>query len=150
MLNQTTNTRFTKHRKENASEQAIAALAEYEPSDIDDDDFTTPFPSSPQTHRTRASRVTAIDVPMNQGCVGNCSNMFCGAGHFRKQERIMRKFIKDPNTSVNQSNYPNSANNRSSEAQSEPIPGSVGRYMADSYAKRQMFYYGVEADAAAQ
>ena len=40
MLNQTTNTRFSKHRKENASEQAIAALADYEPSDVEDEDFT--------------------------------------------------------------------------------------------------------------
>ena len=47
MLNQTTNTRFSKHRKENQSEAAIAALAEYEPSDCDDDDFMNPFPVSP-------------------------------------------------------------------------------------------------------
>lgn len=63
----------------------------------------------------------------------------------------MRKFIKDPNTSVNQSGFPSSAGNRSSDTHTEQlIPGSsVGRYMADSYAKRQMFYYGVE-DASAQ
>ena len=43
MLNQTTNTRFSKHRKENASEQAIAALADYEPSDVEDEDFAQPY-----------------------------------------------------------------------------------------------------------
>jgi len=45
MLNQTTNTRFSKHRKENASEQAIAALADYEPSEAEDDDFDQPYPT---------------------------------------------------------------------------------------------------------
>jgi len=42
MLNQTTNTRFSKHRKDNASEAAIAELGDYEPSDVEDDDFSAP------------------------------------------------------------------------------------------------------------
>lgn len=36
-MNQTTNTRFSKHPKKNQTEQAIAHLADYEASDIDDD-----------------------------------------------------------------------------------------------------------------
>ena len=40
MLNQTTNTRFAKHRKENASEEKIAELADYSASDAEDDDYS--------------------------------------------------------------------------------------------------------------
>lgn len=36
-MNQTTNTRFTKNPKKNQTEQAIAQLAEYEPSDVEDE-----------------------------------------------------------------------------------------------------------------
>ena len=36
-MNQTTNTRFSKHPKKNQTEQAIAQLAEWEPSDAEDD-----------------------------------------------------------------------------------------------------------------
>ena len=102
MLNQTTNTRFSKHRKENASEAAIAQLAEYEPSSEEDDFGATYSPPGHMAGRPRSTRVSSLDASVNQGCAQNCGNMFCGPGHFRKQERIMRKFVRDPNVSVNQ------------------------------------------------
>lgn len=73
--------------------------------------------------------------------MGNCGSMFCGAGHYRKQERIIKKFIKDPNTQVNQegSNFNSSGRLLSAQgAQSNPAN------VSESYAKRQMFYYGVD------
>ena len=66
------------------------------------------------------SRVNSIDLSTDQGCAGNCGNMFCGAGHFRKQERIMRKFADDspPSSLVeevgnNTSRHKDSVNNPS-------------------------------------
>ena len=81
--------------------------------------------------------------------MGNCTNMFCGAGHFRKQERIMRKFVRDPNTTVNQEASGMSGGRPTGETPL-PIPGSVGHNMHQSYNKRQMFAYGVEDSGAAQ
>ena len=100
-MNQTTNTRFSKHPKKNATEQAIAQLAECEASDAEDDsniftassDSYQPMSMAPKTRTF--SRVSSLDQASDQGCAGNCSNMFCGVGHFRKQERIMRKFADD-------------------------------------------------------
>jgi len=66
--------------------------------------------------------------------------MFRGTSHFQKQERMMRKFIHDPNTSVNQDM---SAFSGSGGLQQRPtgntpllIPGSVGQSLAHSYGKR--------------
>ena len=28
--------------------------------------------------------------------------MFCGTGHFRKQEKVMRKYVRDPGADTNQ------------------------------------------------
>lgn len=102
MLNQTTNTRFSKIRKENATENAIAQMQDFEASEADeDDDYSAPHQPTP-TSRTRTSRVSSLDGPAQQGCNTSCGPMICGSGHFRKQERIMRKFVRDPNVNTNQ------------------------------------------------
>ena len=140
MMNQTTNTRFSKHRKENASEAAIAQLAEYDDmSDVSENDEYGASPLENQrggalTHRTRSSRVSSLDGPINSGCASNCGNMFCSAGHFRKQERIMKKFVRDPNVTVNQEG--SSGSDLRISAEGGRHPASVSRHMQDSYAKR--------------
>ena len=60
MLNQTTNTRFSKHRKENASAYALAQLADYEPSDCEEDDLADHM--SLDGPRSRQGRVGSLDV----------------------------------------------------------------------------------------
>lgn len=60
----------------------------------------------------------------------------------------MRKFIRDPNTSVNQ-DVSGSAGRPTGDTPL-PIPGSVGQNMQHSYNKRQMFVYGVEDSGAGQ
>jgi len=66
----------------------------------------------------------------------------------------MRKFVKDPNTMVNQHGYQTSSGAmRSADGTMVPQGSSGNRHMADSYAKRSMFIYGVEENqfgAAAQ
>ena len=70
---------------------------------MEEDDFSGTYQQrTPATDRTRNSRITSLDNSQNLGCAGNCTNMFCGPGHFRKQERIMRKFVRDPNVTANQ------------------------------------------------
>ena len=67
MLNQTTNTRFSKYPKKNQTEQAIAQLAEYEASDAEDDsnilmansDTYQPVSLAPKARTF--SRVNSID-----------------------------------------------------------------------------------------
>jgi len=63
----------------------------------------------------------------------------------------MRKFVKDPNTMVNQEGYQTSSGPMRSD-HTVPQGSSGNRHMADSYAKRSMFIYGVEDNqyAAAQ
>ena len=134
MLNQTTNTRYSKHRKANASEQAIAQLAEYELSEEEDEDESSFHQPTPATTHTRLSRVSSLDGSANAGCTSNCTNMFCGPGHFRKQERIMRKYIH-PEANTNQEGVSSSGNNFQGQ--------TAGANMSDSYAKRQMFHYVV-------
>ena len=57
----------------------------------------------------------------------------------------MKKFVSDPNVTTNQEGTGSSGKHVSAEG---GHPGSVGRHMQDSYAKRQMFYYGVEDNSA--
>ena len=68
--------------------------------------------------------------------------MFCGPKHFRKQEKVMRKYVRDPGFDTNQDMRLIKTN--SSGKNDEPMSTSVVQNMQDSYAKRQMFYYGVE------
>ena len=57
----------------------------------------------------------------------------------------MRKFVRDPNVNVNQEGVGSSSERKTgSEGNHGYGTGSVGRNMADSYAKRTMFYIGVE------
>jgi len=100
MLNQTTNSRFSKFKRTNVSEAQIAALAEESSSEGEDAHQT------PASLRSRQSRLTngSFTREQSQTCGQNCTSMFCGAGHFKKQQRFMKKFARDPNRDVNQQN----------------------------------------------
>lgn len=132
MENETTNTRFAKNRfRKNATEQDIAAKLEYfESSDVDDDDDFSASHSRPHaaTNRTSAtySRMTSLDGHPDQGCTGNCSNMFCGPGHFKKQERIMRKFVRDPSINTNQEGGSGSGSRFGQQQQTLSATSNVG------------------------
>ena len=91
MLNQTTNTRFSKHRRTNVSESMIAALAD-DDSSCDDESHQGLRQDTP-INRTHITRLSSLDEHTSESCISNCSNMFCGSGHFKKQERIMNKFV---------------------------------------------------------
>ena len=65
MTNQTTNTRFSRHRKENQTEQAISALEDFVPSDTDDEDFMTLSNHTPSVQRSRNSRINGIEAQSN-------------------------------------------------------------------------------------
>ena len=137
MLNQTTNTRFSKHRKESASDAAIAALAELDNSENEDEDYMMPQ-IAPAMQRNRLS---AIDTAGTAGCMDN----ICGQSYHSRQDRFMRKYIHDPNTSVNQeATFISPGFDRPTGETPLRIPGSVGKNLAYSYGKRQMFVYGVE------
>ena len=62
----------------------------------------------------------------------------------------MRKFvIRDPNVTVNQTAGTEGNSNSSALLRGEGYardftPGATGQSLADSYARRQMFYYGAE------
>ena len=43
--------------------------------------------------RQNISRLSSLEEHTSASCISNCSKMFCGSGHFKKQERIMNKFV---------------------------------------------------------
>ena len=45
--------------------------------------------------RTFTPKYSTLDPYQTGSCLHNCSNMFAGAGHFRKQERILSKYAAD-------------------------------------------------------
>lgn len=146
MLNETTNTRFSRHRKSNVSEEAIARLADFETSeDGDSEQGLANGNMTPPSMRSRTTRMTSLDgAAPSAGCVDNCSNMFCGPGHFKKQERIIKKFTKDPNVQVNQLSTGSDTARLLSGLPDSGRQAVIGQRMSESYAKRQMFYYQVD------
>lgn len=84
------------------------------------------------------SRLSMIDTTDGGGCIDNCGTILSGDNHFRKQDRIMRKYIHDPSTSVNQESSILSGGMMSRPTGNTPlqIPGSVGHNLAYSYGKR--------------
>ena len=41
------------------------------------------------------SRLSTLDEHPNDSCMTNCAEMFCGSGHFKKQERVINKYVAD-------------------------------------------------------
>ena len=66
------------------------------------------------------------------GCMANCSSMFCGTSHFNKQERILSKFVKNPLMHTNQ------------EFDSDLNDGNYSMTLSESYSKRKMFTYACQ------
>ena len=57
----------------------------------------------------------------------------------------MKKYVRDPSINTNQTNGTSSTSNGRFVSQTDNTRGgSNAQNMADSYAKRQMFYYGVD------
>ena len=94
MFNQTTNTRFSKHRRNHVSDAQLAALAG---TDSSEEDFSA-FNSfkAPTSMRSRASR----DSSLNEH--SSLSPYWCGGDDSAQQRRFMKKITSDPNQQINQ------------------------------------------------
>lgn len=102
MLNQTTNSRFSKHRRSGVNEAQLAALAGSD-SSYDDDYSAVNSAKTPNSMRSREGSVNehSAGSPMM-----DCGRMFCGTGSSKKPGKIFKRVIKDPNSSVNQTTTP--------------------------------------------
>ena len=77
MWNQTTATRYSKVRRENLSSSILATIG-------DSDTSADHEACQNQMRRTFTPKYSTFDHYQTDSCLKNCSNMFAGAGHFKK------------------------------------------------------------------
>lgn len=78
MLGQTTNTRFSKFKRNSVSEDQLRALADEDSSEDAETQFTAR--TAPLSMRSRDS-----EHRQDTNCLANCTAMMCSAGDFNKQ-----------------------------------------------------------------
>ena len=91
----TTTVRFTKNRRTNVSEQMISALADDDSEPEENEDVGMRQGTPHNRSMSQITRLSTLDEHNTESCITNCSNMFCGSGHFNKQERVISKFVAD-------------------------------------------------------
>ena len=94
MQNQTTNTRFSKHKRTSVTEQELARLDEDDTSGDDESNESRQRKNS-ELARTQVQRLNAVEEHQVNTAMGNCQRMLCSSGHFKKQERHLNKFAKE-------------------------------------------------------
>ena len=84
MQNQTTNTRFSKHKRTSVTEQDLARLVEDETSGDDESDQSRRRKINNDINRAQVLRLNAVEEHHANSAMTNCSKMLCSPGHFRK------------------------------------------------------------------
>ena len=129
MLNQTTNSRFSKHRRSAVNEAQLAALNASDSSF--DDDYSAV--NSAKTPNSMRSREGSVNEHSAGSPVMDCGRIFCGSGGSKKPGKIFRRVIKDPNASVNQASTPQS---EYQSLRDKPNLRGVGLSIAEKYQRR--------------
>ena len=136
MDNTTTNQRYSKNKRANVSEDNIARIAEYSSGDETGIDDTTMTPyQTPPGMRSSNMRKSVELRHHNDGCLANCGSMFCSPSHFNKQERLVKKFVRNPNAHTNQ------------EHDHDLLEGQYSMTMSESYGRRKMYTYALANEA---
>ena len=97
ILNQTTNTRFSKNRRNHVSDAQMAALAEDDSSYEEDYSAPTSF----KAPTSMMSRDGTLNEHTSGSPLGDCSRMIWGS-RSKRPDKFMKKIMRDPNKQINQ------------------------------------------------
>ena len=141
MLNQTTNSRFSKHRRGAVNEAQLAALTGSDSSF--DDDYSAV--NSTKTPNSMRSREGSVNEHSAGSPVIDCGRFLCGSGSSKKPNKVFKRVIKDPNSSVNQTMSPPT---EYQTLRDNAKPSGTGLSIVEKYQRRQMFFYAVPEEVA--